>query len=127
AMYINDTYWLLFPFKLKDSGVTLTYAGVGQTLDSVNAHKLNLVFDNVGETPENRYVAYVNPDSYEIDQWEFYQNASDSLPRLVNPFKNYTGFNGVYLSLDRGNYKFSDVEVHTEIPDSLYQKLFETL
>ena len=26
-MWINDSYWLVMPYKLKDSGVTLKYVG----------------------------------------------------------------------------------------------------
>ncbi len=127
AMEINDMYWLVFPFKLKDSGVTLKYAGVGQTLDTVNCHKLRLTFEEVGETPENAYVAYVNPDTYMVEQWEYYANASDSVPAIVSPFENYQEFNGIKISLDRGRYKFKDVSVYSTISDSMETAIYNSL
>ena len=27
AIWVNDTYWLLMPYKMKDPGVTLAYDG----------------------------------------------------------------------------------------------------
>ncbi len=32
--WINDSYWLVMPYKLKDSGVTLSYRGVEAAADS---------------------------------------------------------------------------------------------
>ena len=33
SVWINDSYWVFMPFKLKDSGVTLKYFGKGETAD----------------------------------------------------------------------------------------------
>ena len=38
--WINDSYWLVMPYKLKDSGVTLKYSGEDETQDGRPAHKL---------------------------------------------------------------------------------------
>lgn len=127
SMEINDMYWLVFPFKLKDSGVTLTYADMGVTQDSVSCHKLRLTFQEVGDTPDNAYVAYVNPETYMVEQWEYYANYTDSIPAIVSPFENYQDFNGIKISLARGKYKFSDVSVYSTISDSSEKAVFETL
>jgi hypothetical protein len=57
GIWINDAYWLFMPFKLKDSGVTLTYAGEDTTQSGIESHKLQLTFENVGNTPQNKYHA----------------------------------------------------------------------
>ena len=39
AAWINDSYWLVMPFKLKDSGVTLKSVGDGTTEDGKNCRR----------------------------------------------------------------------------------------
>ncbi|RMF56260.1 MAG: hypothetical protein D6748_13930, partial [Calditrichaeota bacterium] len=52
--WINDSYWLLMPYKLKDTGVTLRYAGEAKTEDGRIADILHLTFKDVGVTPQNK-------------------------------------------------------------------------
>lgn len=127
AMWINDTYWLLFPFKLKDSGVTLKYLGMKTDLKDSPCHALQLTFNEVGETPENKYLAYVHPDTYMVTQWDFYRNATDSIPAIVSPFDSYEDFEGIKISTQRGKYGFPEVAVFKDIPDSLHYSLFNVL
>ncbi len=69
SMWINDTYWMLMPYKLRDPGVTLKDDGTadyaGKTYD-----KLALSFDHVGQTPGDRYWVYVDPKTYRVERWE---------------------------------------------------------
>ena len=44
SLWINDSYWLVMPFKLKDSGVTLSYIGEDTTQAGVPADVLQLTF-----------------------------------------------------------------------------------
>ena len=41
--WVNDTYWLLMPYKLRDPGVNLAYDGE-ETLDGQTYDKLLLTF-----------------------------------------------------------------------------------
>lgn len=69
--WINDTYWLAMPYKLRDPGVTLTYDGE-EEIDGTVYDKLLLTFDNVGLTPGDRYWAYVNRDTGLMDRWAYH-------------------------------------------------------
>ncbi|MBC8046512.1 MAG: hypothetical protein H7Y00_06930, partial [Fimbriimonadaceae bacterium] len=60
SVWMNDSYWLIMPFKLFDPGVQLKYLGIAQTMDSIEANILELTFDHVGATPENKYHIYVD-------------------------------------------------------------------
>lgn len=64
--WVNDTYWLIMPFKMLDSGVNLDYAGVKEGHDV-----LHLSFGKVGLTPGDQYWAYLNKDTGMMDRWEF--------------------------------------------------------
>ena len=68
--WINDTYWLLMPYKLQDPGVNLVYAGE-ETIGDVTYDKLALSFEKVGLTPGDRYWAYVNRATRRMDRWEY--------------------------------------------------------
>ncbi|MEL7021604.1 MAG: hypothetical protein AAGK47_08350, partial [Bacteroidota bacterium] len=77
SIWINDSYWLVFPFKLKDSGVTLRYMGQDTTAKGATSEVVQLTFDSVGDTPDNRYLAYISPEGM-VTQWDFYSNAADT-------------------------------------------------
>jgi hypothetical protein len=72
AAWINDSYWFLMPYKLRDPGVTLKYdgevkdtTGTGATYD-----RLALSFENVGMTPGDHYWVYVNHANHRVEKWE---------------------------------------------------------
>src|SRR5688572_29883144 len=52
GMWVNDTYWLLMPYKMKDPGVILTYAGEEKGTSGATYDKVKLTFQNVGLTPK---------------------------------------------------------------------------
>jgi hypothetical protein len=70
AAWVNDTYWLLMPYKLQDPGVHLAYDGQ-EDIDGVTYDKLLVSFDHVGLTPGDRYWAYINPTTGLMDRWAF--------------------------------------------------------
>jgi len=101
-IWINDSYWLALPFKLKDSGVQLKYIGDGMTQDSIAAEVLELTFKSVGVTPENKYLIYVDKKTNLVSQWDFYVKADDPQARFSMPWKGYKKVDGILLSEDRG-------------------------
>ena len=56
-IWVNDSYWLVFPFKLKDPGVQLKYDGQDTTKNGKEAEVISLTFGKVGFTPQNKYKA----------------------------------------------------------------------
>lgn len=68
--WINDTYWLLMPYKLRDPGVNLTSEGTAE-IDGKTYDKLHLTFGKVGLTPGDRYWAFINRDTHLMDYWEY--------------------------------------------------------
>ncbi len=121
AYWINDSYWVFMPYKLKDSGVTLKYQGEGRMADSSAADILALTFENVGLTPENKYLVYVDKTTRLVGQWDFFENAADTTARMSTPWKNWQKHGGILLSDDRGRGKHSDLAVFDELPASVFQ------
>lgn len=111
-MWRNDSYWLFLPFKLKDSGVQLSYEGKADLDSIVGCEKLSMTFNNVGKTPDNKYVLWVHPTSRHIVQWDFYPKAEDEKPRFSTPWTNYQKVENIWLSDQRGpGYLLSEIEV----------------
>jgi len=116
AHWINDAYWLVMPFKLKDSGVTLKYVGEDMTQAGDKADVLAMTFKNVGVTPDNKYLVYVDKNSRLVTQWDFYTNATDEAPRFQIPWEGYTQHGAIKLSGGRGQYALTDIQVMETLP-----------
>ncbi len=71
--HINDAYWLLMPFKWTDPGVTLRYLGQEEDENGREWEVVELSFDDgTGLTPQNRYHAFVNPETGRMELWHYY-------------------------------------------------------
>jgi hypothetical protein len=69
-LWTNDTYWMLMPYKLRDPGVMLKHEGNVQEGGRA-CEKVALAFDNVGQTPGDRYWIYVDPKLHRIVKWDY--------------------------------------------------------
>lgn len=121
AIWINDSYWMFMPYKLKDSGVTLAYAGGGTLRDERQADVLELTFQEVGRTPENKYHVFVSRDRHLVEQWSFFAKADDPEPRFTNPWGNWKQYGAILLSDDRGENAHTDLAVFESLPREVYK------
>jgi plasmid maintenance system killer protein len=120
SIWINDSYWLTMPFKLKDSGVTLKYLGE-DTLKNDRYNILQLTFANVGVTPENKYKLYVGIKDKMIKHWAFFNDAKKDTANFIRPWDNYQKYGNVMLSADRSdNGGPKNVRVSETLPDKLF-------
>lgn len=101
--WINDSYWLFMPFKLKDSGVTLKYLGDSKTEAGEAADLLQMTFVGVGLTPDNKYHVWVDKKTRLVAQWAYFEKFSDEKPAITNPWAGYKRCGKILLSGDRGS------------------------
>lgn len=101
-VWINDSYWLVMPFKLLDPGVTLKYLGRDKTPDGRAADVLQLTFDKVGVTPDNKYKVWVDKETRLVSQWAYFEKFTDTAPKLVNTWSEYQAYGQILLSGSRG-------------------------
>lgn len=85
ARHINDSYWLLMPWKWLDPGVHLSYEGEkeleGEVFDIVQ-----LTFDNgIGLTPKDRYWGYVSRNDGLMKRWEYVLQTEQGEPGVGEP------------------------------------------
>jgi hypothetical protein len=79
--FINDSYWLLMPWKWMDPGTKLADAGHA-TLDGKDYYLLHLSFENVGLTPGDQYWAYVDPQTHRMDRWAYFLQGEEGQASL---------------------------------------------
>ncbi|MDW3196852.1 MAG: hypothetical protein R8G66_31035 [Cytophagales bacterium] len=126
-IWINDSYWLVMPFKLKDSGVTLSYVGKDTTQTGEQSEVVRLTFESVGVTPQNAYNVWVSETDNLVKQWAYYANAADTAARFTLPWDNYQQMGNILLSDDRGDRDLSEVQVLTEVPEGIFENFNVTL
>jgi hypothetical protein len=124
--WVNDTYWLLMPYKLKDPGVILAYQGQVSKGDDT-WDKLALSFQSVGLTPGDHYWVYVNTRTHLVDRWEYIlQSMKPEEPATRWDWKGWKRYASIQLAPDRvsadGKVKisFPVLEVLETMPDAVF-------
>lgn len=120
SMWINDAYWLVMPFKLKDSGVTVKMLEPATTEDGRAADVLELTFTNVGDTPNNKYWVYVDKETKLVSQWSFFGNADDPEPRFTMPWADYQKYGNLMLSGNRGKMSLTEIDAPASLEAALF-------
>jgi hypothetical protein len=110
ARWVNDSYWLIAPLKLKDPGVSVTYGGQQDGFDS-----LHLSFAKVGLTPGDQYNLYIDPQTHLVRRWDYMPSREK---KTSGTWSNYKDYGGLILSTERtfGDKRiwFSDVRVESD-------------
>jgi hypothetical protein len=97
--WVNDTYWIIMPFKLHDPGAHVKHIGVKRTNDGVDYDLLQLSFNQgVGLTPGDRYTLYVNRKTHLIDKWDMALQGDKGTPGSAT-WEAWTPVGPVKLSL----------------------------
>jgi hypothetical protein len=79
--FINDSYWLLAPFKIFDPGVNLGYAGEDKGPNGEVCDVLKLTFGNdVGLTPKDMYWLFVDKKSHLVVEWKYVLDGKNDAP-----------------------------------------------
>lgn len=109
ARWVNDSYWLLAPLKLQDPGLKLTYHGLRDGFEVLRAS-----FANVGLTPGDQYIFYIDPATYLVRRWD-YRSSTGKI--TTGTWEGYKEFGGLMLSTEHkfGDKRiwFSDVQVES--------------
>jgi hypothetical protein len=78
--FINDTYWLLMPWKWLDPGVSLAYEGRSDASGNL-CDVVRLTFaDGTGLTSNDTYWGYVSVDTGLMVQWQYLLQDEDGNP-----------------------------------------------
>ena len=123
--FINDTYWLLAPWKIFDPGVHRSYDGEKPCPGGGTCDVLKLSFDDVGMTPKDVYWLWITRDGRHMVQWQ-YVLAGASEPPTTAAWKDWQKMGGLSLSMDKPmvgepfEIRFEKVAVSATRDDSLF-------
>lgn len=120
SIWINDSYWLVMPYKLKDSGVSLFYLGSDTTELGKDSYVLQLAFENVGDTPDNVYHVWVDDQTNLVTQWAYYESSESAHADFITPWDDYQRYGNILLSGGRGKGKLTDINVLSEVPKEAF-------
>jgi hypothetical protein len=101
AWWVNDAYWLVMPYKMRDPGVVLSLAG-RETKGEDAWDKVLLTFEDVGLTPKDRYWVFVNAKTGLVDRWEFVLKG-EKTPPVPFDWKGWKAHGRIQLADDRVN------------------------
>jgi len=123
--WANNSWWLIMPFKMKDSGVTLKYKGEEKTGQGEAADVVQLTFNDVGVTPDNRYLLYVNRNTGLLDEWAYFPKATDAEPAFRRRWAEYKPHDGLLLAADRSanadGRRLDNIAVTQTVPSGTMQ------
>ncbi len=120
AWWVNDSYWLIMPYKMLDPGVVLTKPGETKLADGRAADLLEMTFQGVGLTPENRYLVSIARDTGIVEEWRYFANLRDRKPAFALPWRGWKRFGRILLATERGTDEDWDIWVADELPSSVY-------
>ena len=92
ARWVNDAYWFLAPLKLRDKGVKVE-AGGPKEISGVTYETLRLSFDQVGMTPTDRYVLYLDPKTKLVHAWDYIPQTGDGMQATWEKYQTFGGLN----------------------------------
>lgn len=113
--WINDSYWLVMPYKMLDAGVHLAFARQDKTADGRPASVLTMTFSDVGVTPENKYEIFFDDESHLVTQWRYYEKAEDQTPAFELSWSNWQAYGDILLSDLRGERSIGPIQVFVSI------------
>jgi len=123
--FINDTFWLLMPFKLKDGGAVLRYDGA-QEINEVIYEVLHLSYaDSVGLTPQNSYRVFVDQATRLVYRWEYYEKAGAA--PVASWWEKWNAYGGIKLAgqrvFENSNRKllFTNIVVAREVDEKVFE------
>jgi hypothetical protein len=94
--WVNDSYWLLMPLKLKDHGVNLE-SKESVTFNGKPCEVIQLSFGKVGLTTGDRYNLYINPETHRVDAFDYMPNPAT---KINASWTNYVESGGLTLSTE---------------------------
>ena len=113
ARWTNDSYWLLMPLKLLDSGVQFGPVMMTRDMPPSRAN-MTMSFGAVGMTPGDQYDLSIDLRKNQVTHWVYRPNADT---KAGFKWEGYRDFNGLTLATEHPsddgklNIKFTGVSV----------------
>jgi hypothetical protein len=122
--HINDSYWLVMPYKWPDPGVVTSYLGEQTDEEGRTWEVVELSFaSDIGLTPQNMYHAFINPETGRMERWHHFPEAgADPSPSDWADWRRYGPIELAENRVVDGNPRiyFPQLRVETEVPEGAF-------
>jgi len=124
SRWVNDSYWLIMPYKWTDPGVHTAYQGTRTDSAGRAWEIVHLSFDSVGLTPQNEYDAWINPESGLMERWSHFPDAAEE-PAIFD-WSEWQQYGPIRLATRKPSVGrpfaivFENVRVETSVPDGAF-------
>jgi hypothetical protein len=121
--FINDSYWLLAPFKVFDPGVTLSDGGEDKGPKGEACDVIKLNFAGVGLTPRDVYWLYVDKKTHLVVEWKYVLNG-ESKPPTAYAWSDWKKVGPIQLASMRTGIgkpsviRFDNLKVSTDVDEA---------
>jgi hypothetical protein len=114
ARWVNDSYWLMAPLKIRDQGVKVE-AGEPKDIQGVTCETIKLKFEKVGLTPTDQYVFYIDPKTKLPMAWDYIPASGTGLQATWEKFQSFGGLNlATEHNFDGKTIRLADIKVVTQ-------------
>lgn len=124
-IFINDSYWLLMPFKWTDPGVHLSYEGRQMLDDRQDYAVLHLSFEPDLGVTNDEYWAYVDPATGIMAAWRYkLQGQGEAGPIIW--WRDWQRVGPIRLAADRvwpdgqTRIRFEALQASAEVPEGAF-------
>ena len=125
GIFINDSYWLLMPYKWRDPGVHLEYVGRDTLPDGTVAPGVHLTFEEDLGVTNDEYWAWLDPETGRMTAWQYHLQGRDE-PGDVIRWEDWQPVGPIWLATDRVwpdgsvNIRFENLRASREVPEDAF-------
>ena len=126
--FINDTYWFLMPYKMKDPGVHLKSEGTKADPAGKKWQVVHLSFDGgIGLTPGDQYWAFLDPATHLMGRWE-YVLQGEKPPATAWTWEGWKPYGPLLLSAEKKKVgegtviRFDNLSVSEAVDESVFRE-----
>jgi len=122
ALWVNDSYWFLMPYKLLDPGVVLTLEAPTM-MDGRPCDRVAMRFEEVGLTPGDRYWVDVDRETHRVVHWEMVLQGNEP-PPVGDTWEGWERHDGLWFPTmhmrDGRNIATRDVQTVQSFPEATF-------
>jgi hypothetical protein len=123
SLWINDSYWFLMPYKMRDPGAMPMYDG-DTLIDGRTFDRISMTFQNVGDTPGDHYWVFVNRANHRVERWDMVLQHDEPPPESYT-WEGWEEHDGLWFPTahkrDKTTIFTKDVETVASFPDSEFK------
>lgn len=114
-MWLNDSYWLIMPFRLIEPGAVLKYLDEDVAQTGETADIIEVTFTS-GPFADKKFLVYVDKNSRFVIQWSLYSKSGNEDPTYVTGWSDYEKYHNIWIASGRGRHEITDIAVVDSFP-----------